>query len=146
MKRVVTGHNQDGKSVFVSIGEPPRVVTPEHGNQVIYCWGTQRMPVVPASEDDPTPTMSSHFPTSGGTSFFIAQLSGNSESRMHTTNTVDYVTVVSGEVWLVVDDGAEVHLTPGDCVVQSGTQHAWHNREPEPCVVAAATVGAKRLG
>ena len=144
MKRVVTGHNQDSKSVFVSIGEPPLVVTSEHGNQIIYCWGTQRTPVVPASMDDPTPEMSSHFPESGGTSFFVAQLTGNSESRLHTTDTVDYVTVVLGEVWLVVDDGAEVHLKPGDCVVQNRTQHAWHNREPEPCVVAAGAVGAKR--
>ena len=44
MKRVVTGHNQEGKSVVVSEGEPPRVVTSEHGNQLTYCWGTQKTP------------------------------------------------------------------------------------------------------
>jgi mannose-6-phosphate isomerase-like protein (cupin superfamily) len=49
-----------------------------------------------------------------------------------------------GEIWLILDDGAEVHLTPGDCVVQNGTQHAWHNRISEPCVMAGVTVGAKR--
>jgi len=66
MKRVVTGHNQDGKSVFVSIGEPPRVVTSEHGNQITYFWGTQRTPAVPARGNDPTPTMSSHLPVPAG--------------------------------------------------------------------------------
>jgi uncharacterized cupin superfamily protein len=63
---------------------------------------------------------------------------------MHTTDTVDYVTILSGEIWLVLDDGAEVHLEPGDCVVQNGTQHAWHNRNPEPCVLVTVMVGAER--
>jgi mannose-6-phosphate isomerase-like protein (cupin superfamily) len=61
-------------------------------------------------------------------------------------DTVDYATILSGEIWLILDDGAEVQLTPGDCVVQNGTQHAWHNRTPEPCVMAGVTVGAKRQG
>ncbi len=146
MKRVVTGHNQDGKSVFVSEGEPPRVVTSEHGNQLTYCWGTEQTPMVPVSGDDPTPEMSSHLPAPGGTSFFIVQFPGNSESRMHATDTVDYAMVVGGEIWLVLDDGDEVHLTLGDCVVQNGTRHAWQNRKPEPCVMVAAMVGAERLG
>ena len=78
MKRVVTGHDQDGKSVFVSIGAPPRSLSSEHGNQITYCWGTQGMPVVPDGGDDPTLTMSSHFPAPGGTSFVIVQFPGNS--------------------------------------------------------------------
>ena len=42
---------------------------------------------------------------------------------MDTTDTVDFEYVVSGEVWLELDDGAEVHLKPGDTVVQNGTRH-----------------------
>jgi hypothetical protein len=67
MKRVVTGNNQDGKSVFVSTGEPPRTLTSEHGNRVAYCWATQETPVVPDSGDDPTLTMTSHLAAPGGT-------------------------------------------------------------------------------
>jgi len=52
--------------------------------------------------------------------------------------------VLSGEVWLELDDGAEVHLRPGDCVIQNGTRHAWRNRSTEPCVIAVALVGAVR--
>ncbi len=63
---------------------------------------------------------------------------------MHTTDTVDYGVILSGSVWLELDDGAERELHPGDCVVQNGTRHAWRNREPEPCVMAVATVGAAR--
>jgi hypothetical protein len=46
---------------------------------------------------------------------------------MHRTETVDYGIVLSGEVWLVVDEG-ETRLLPGDVVVQRGTSHAWSNR------------------
>jgi quercetin dioxygenase-like cupin family protein len=52
--------------------------------------------------------------------------------------------VLSGEVWLELDDGAEVHLQPGDCVIQNGTRHAWRNRSQQPCVIAVALVGAVR--
>jgi mannose-6-phosphate isomerase-like protein (cupin superfamily) len=60
------------------------------------------------------------------------------------TDTVDYITILSGEIWLVLDTGVEVHLTPGDCVVQNGTRHAWHNRTPDPCVFVGVQVGATR--
>ena len=144
MKRVVTGHNQEGKAVFVSIGEPPRTVTyRQHGPQLTYCWSTQTLPVVPTRGDDPTLAMPL-YPAPEGTSFFIAHYPGNAEGPMHTTDTVDYITILSGEVWLLLDDGAEVHLVPGDCVVQNGTQHAWHNRTSEPCVFVTVMIGAAR--
>jgi quercetin dioxygenase-like cupin family protein len=65
-------------------------------------------------------------------------------SGMHTTDTVDFDVVVSGEVWLELDDGAKVLLKPGDCVVQNGTRHAWRNRSTAPCVIAVCLLGAKR--
>ena len=143
MKRVVTGQNHDGQSVFVNVGEPPTVVTTEHGNQITYCWATQMTATVPARGDDPTLAMTSHFPPPGGTSFVIIQMPGNSDSRMHATDSVDYAMIVAGEIWLELDDGAEEHLAVGDCVVQNGTRHAWHNRMPEPCVMVGAVVGAE---
>jgi len=64
---------------------------------------------------------------------------------MHTTDTVDFDVVLSGEVYLELDDGAEVFLKPGDCVVQNGTRHAWHNRSSQNCVIAVALLGAERV-
>ena len=49
---------------------------------------------------------------------------------MHRTETVDYGIVLSGKLWLVLDEG-EVELGPGDIVVQRGTNHAWSNRTEE---------------
>lgn len=63
---------------------------------------------------------------------------------MHTTETVDFDVVISGEVYLELDDGAEVLLKAGDCVIQNGTRHAWHNRSAEKCVIAVTLVGAVR--
>ena len=65
---------------------------------------------------------------------------------MHTTDTVDFAVILSGEVYLELDDGAEVLLKAGDCVVQNGTRHAWHNRSTANCVVAFSMIGARRVG
>ena len=63
---------------------------------------------------------------------------------MHTTDSVDFDVVVFGEVVLELDDGAEVVLKSGDCVIQNGTRHAWHNRSSERCLIAFSLVGADR--
>jgi quercetin dioxygenase-like cupin family protein len=63
---------------------------------------------------------------------------------MHTSDTVDVGIVMSGELWLELDDGAERHLTAGDVVIQNGTRHRWQNRSSEPCVMTFVLVGAHR--
>jgi len=47
-------------------------------------------------------------------------------------------------VVLELDDGAEVALKAGDCVIQNETRHAWHNRSGEKYVIAVTLVGAER--
>ena len=42
------------------------------------------------------------------------------------------------------DDGKEVLVKAGDCVVQNGTRHRWHNRSDTPCTMAAVMLGAER--
>jgi mannose-6-phosphate isomerase-like protein (cupin superfamily) len=54
---------------------------------------------------------------------------------MHRTPTLDLLTVTSGRAVLRLDDGSATELTPGDCVVQRGTMHAWHNPYGEPCTL-----------
>ena len=63
---------------------------------------------------------------------------------MHTTATVDCGFVVSGEVVLELDDGAEIVLRTGDTYVQNGTRHRWINRTDEPAVLVVSLVGAPR--
>jgi uncharacterized cupin superfamily protein len=51
---------------------------------------------------------------------------------MHRTETVDVGIVLEGETWLLLDDGSETLVRPGDAVVQRGTMHAWVNRSDRP--------------
>jgi hypothetical protein len=54
---------------------------------------------------------------------------------MHQTDTVDYAIVMSGEIWLVMDEG-EILLKSGDILVQRATNHGWSNRGDSPALVA----------
>ena len=62
---------------------------------------------------------------------------------MHTTDTIDFEVVLSGEVTLELDDGAIVRLGPGDTVVQNGTRHRWGNPGDVPAVLALFICGAQ---
>ena len=138
-------------------------------------WATDHgMTAVPGS-DDPTAAMTTYVPGPGGTRFLITILPPESGAAppspalqdatpapagfpglneamepdnlgMHTTDTVDYDIVISGELWLELDDGATVHLKPGDIVVQTGTRHAWRNKGNDPCVMYSVLVGCPRSG
>jgi mannose-6-phosphate isomerase-like protein (cupin superfamily) len=60
----------------------------------------------------------------------------------HATGTLDYVTVLRGQVTLVVGD-AEVTLGPGDSVVQQpGVPHDWQNRSAERAVMVGVLLSA----
>ena len=141
MRRVVTGHTESGKSVFVSDGEPPRIDIRPSGNEITEIWATQGTPVIPVTQGDPTIETSSFFPGIGDTSLKVMRMPPGAESGMHTSDTIDYGIVVSGEVCLELDD-SQVHLKKGDCVVQNGTRHNWRNGGPEVCVIAFVLIGA----
>jgi mannose-6-phosphate isomerase-like protein (cupin superfamily) len=61
----------------------------------------------------------------------------------HATETLDYVTILRGEVTLVIGDSA-VTLGPGDSVVQQpGVPHDWQNRSDQPAVMVGVLVSAR---
>jgi mannose-6-phosphate isomerase-like protein (cupin superfamily) len=59
----------------------------------------------------------------------------------HATDTVDLVTVLSGEFIAVLEEG-EVHLFPGDSLIQRGTKHAWRNPGQVPATMVAVMIAA----
>lgn len=63
---------------------------------------------------------------------------------MHATDTVDYGICLEGELWLELDQGQGTKLTPGTCVVQNGTRHAWRNRGDVPALMCFVSIGATR--
>ena len=60
---------------------------------------------------------------------------------MHTTATIDYGIVLSGQATLELDDGAKVTLSAGDTYVQNGTRHRWSNPGDVPAVLALTLIG-----
>ena len=127
-RRVVTGHDERGVSVFLHDGPPPVVRTAPDGALFYELWGTDAAPApVTASEPDPAETSLTVPPAKNGTKIRINEFPPGVISPMHRTQSVDYGIVLEGEVVLVLDDGETV-LGPGDVVVQRGTMHRWENR------------------
>ena len=173
MRRVVTGHTSDGRATIASDTEVDAVtVALAPGTEFFRLWGADETPVFP-DDGSPRPSRS-YFPPAGGFRFgaftlppqSVGQPAGldmesalseceeklpgllahmeNDSPGMHTTDTIDFEYVISGEVWLELDDGKEVHLRPGDTVVQNGTRHAWRNKRSEPCRLVVCIIGARR--
>jgi len=59
----------------------------------------------------------------------------------HTTATIDYGIIVSGQIDLGLDSG-EVRCRAGDIVVQRATRHAWKPVGNEPCAIAFVLVSS----
>jgi mannose-6-phosphate isomerase-like protein (cupin superfamily) len=148
VRRVVTGHDASGKSVFVS----DEAVEPSPTTGFHRLWGGDSTPRFP--DDGSMPEHRMYFPPIGGFRFGMFSLppattAGSetaagatdfeteapgllrymdpSDPGMHTTDTIDFEVVLEGTVVLELDDGAEVTLNPGDTVVQNGTRHRWRN-------------------
>jgi len=172
IRRVVTGHDARGRSVFVSDGPSPHVLAipgrPDFA--LTNLWVTHRAPASNAGNADAGARPVVLEPPRNGTIFRVVefppdQAPGGFDRKaafaamgarhamdpdasrhpgMHKTDTVDYALVLSGEIWALMDEG-ETLLRVGDTLVQRGTNHAWSNRSDQPCLVAFILVSASPL-
>jgi hypothetical protein len=62
---------------------------------------------------------------------------------MHTTPTLDYILLLSGEISLLLDEGEPIPLKPFDAVVQRGTNHSWVNTGKTTALLVAVIVAAR---
>jgi quercetin dioxygenase-like cupin family protein len=141
IRRVVTGHDDDGKAI-VKIDEICKNVRSgreRHHSCVV--WSTGSFPTDNSrSEDGALRDVGSTDPN--GTVFRIVRYEPGVAPRNHRTDSIDYAVVISGEIDMELD-GTVVHLTQGDCLVQRGTVHNWSNHGTEPCVIAFALIAAE---
>lgn len=172
IRRVVTGHDENGKSVFVSDEEVDGTrIALMPGSESHILWGGDAAPQFP--DDGSQPATDRYFPPVGGFRFgffalppadgapvappadlpaafaeFEAKFPGmagymeQGANGVHTTDTIDFLVVIEGEIWLELDDGASVHLRAGDTVVQNGTRHAWRNHGTTTARVVSFICGA----
>ena len=171
---IVTGHNDLGEAVFVADTQPePLSMQALPGADFYLMWGTaDGVPKV--GEQDPAPVLRPYFPGVGGSRVIFLRWAPHSSEPvpagdpeamvreaadkfpglldtfeeggegMHTTDTVDYAICLEGELCLILDNDAEVTLTPGTCVVQLGTRHAWKNRSDQSSLMCYVQLGAVR--
>ena len=172
VRRVVTGHDAHGKAVFASDEQVAPYSPPFAPLSSFHrLWGADETPRFP-DDGSPPPQPMYFPPVGGfrfglftlppdasglvteGIDFgaalaeFDAQLPGirdhteDDNPGMHTTATIDFEVVLSGTVTLELDDGAMVHLQPGDTVVQNGTRHRWSNPGADPATLVVFICGA----
>ncbi len=145
IRRIVTANDKNGKSYVkwdTEIeGKPGRP-----GFESIPMWATKKLPAETTEEDPVKWEIGTTI--AGGSVFRFGRYEPGVAGRWHATDSVDYGLCVSGEMWMQLDKG-EVHLKPGDVVIQRGTIHNWENRGKVPCImmfVLIATEGGKETG
>ncbi len=167
-RRVVTGHEADGKAVVVFDGTPSKVrEQPESGVKSWLLWVTDETPADVSGADDRGDRTIGIPPPPSGSVFRIVDFYPVDETKlpadqmaramgadhapskgwpprhpaMHRTRSIDYAIVMSGEIDMLLDD-SEIHLKAGDVLVQQSTNHAWVNRGTEPCRIAFVLIDA----
>ncbi len=170
VRRVLTGHDANGKSVFIADGEAPNVkeMASMPGLALTDLWETTGSPASNDGNEDAAARPVRLEPPKNGTILRIVEFPPDSAWRasadaraafrsigaghakdktssdpmMHKTSTVDYIVVLKGEIYAILD-AEEKLLRAGDILVQRGTNHSWSVRGSEPCIVAVVLVSAK---
>ena len=166
LRRIVTGHDDDGRSIVAIDGPPGR-----DADELYEIWHTNGAAENSRNHGDRAVNKINLSPNANGSNcrWFIVSPSDESISEqelekdyaewfaamgaaherpdttrhpaMHKTKTVDYVIVLSGRVTLLLDDD-ERDLEPFDVVVQRGTNHTWINNSGEPALLCAILIDA----
>ena len=141
VQRVVTGHDENGRSVFKSEDVTPTKLIPTGDASFLLLWTTE---TVPADNNDETDGRSRDVGTTltGGSAFRIVDMLPGQQSPMHRTNSIDYGIVMKGEIELELEDGRKKTVREGGVIIQRGTNHLWRNTTQEVCRIAFILIEA----
>ncbi len=161
-RRVVTGHDANGKAVVTADGPAPNVKVRQAAGGLVstLLWVTDRTPADCEIAGDAADRDIGVAPPAGGSVLRIVDFpplpsgglavdnaamkqemgldGGGKPARhpyTHRTRSVDYAIVLDGEIDMLLDD-SEVHLKAGDILIQQATNHAWVNNSGKPCRIA----------
>jgi quercetin dioxygenase-like cupin family protein len=141
VRRVITGHDSNGKAI-VKIDEiVSNVREGRPGAMAHAIWTTEGFPVNNDGQDDAAarPVQTT---LAGGTILRVIEFKPGVQARNHRTDTVDYIIVRAGEIDMEMD-GTVVHIKAGVVMVQRGSIHKWINNGTESCILAVALIDAK---
>ena len=173
IRRVVTGHDRNGKSIFLEDRKAPNVLEMASmpGVALTDLWRTETSPASNSGSKDTAAGKIKLEPPARGTILRIVEFPpdkvwrkaadakksfasigaggapdhASADAMMHATATVDYIIVLKGEIYAIMDKGEKL-LKPGDVLIQRGTNHSWSVRGKEPCIIAAVLIGARPVG
>ena len=148
VRRVVTGHDADGKPTIWIDGEASNHKFPNEKITSTLMWSTDASPTRIFGNDDEGDRVLGSAPPLNGSRFTMMEFQPGNEANLHQTDTVDYVICISGEIDMFLDPSRFVTLRAGDVLIQRGTLHAWANRSDKPCRLAVVLLDAlpKREG
>lgn len=167
-RRVVTGHDDQGKAVVLIDCPAPNVkVRTASGLISTLLWVSDETPADISSHTDRAERTIGVAPPSNGSILRVVDFPpvavgaagvdhaqvlrelGLSEkdppprhSFTHRTRSLDYAIVLTGEIDMLLDD-SQVHLKAGDVLVQQGTNHAWVNNGTQTCRIAFVLIDAQ---
>jgi quercetin dioxygenase-like cupin family protein len=143
IRRVVTGHDADGRAVVRSDERIEPMLLPSGDAALARLWSTETVPADNNGTGEETGPAAA-VPIERGSVLWMVELMPGRASAPHRTHSIDYGIVLSGRIELVLIDGATVALAAGDIVVQRGTMHLWRNPSAtEPARVAFVLVEAR---
>jgi quercetin dioxygenase-like cupin family protein len=148
IRRIVTGHDAGHVATVLIDAPATNWKSSSPGTVSTLIWSTDQTPAdiaIGEPVEDLGARILGTAPPASGTRFAVIDFPPGNQGRMHRTETIDYVIVISGEIDMDMDDST-VHLAAGDVMVQRGTNHAWVNRGTAPARLAFVLIDAKPLG
>lgn len=140
-RRVVTGFDAHGKAVVNSDQRVENNIAAPGGLQIGLLWGYDdkiSLALPDALEGrDPRQIKTNDLLMKWGS----YDLPPGGVVGMHSTRTVDLLTMLEGELTMVLDSGEVVVLKPHDTLLQRGVVHAWQNRSDKPARWTVVTLG-----
>ncbi|MFD9892417.1 cupin domain-containing protein [Amycolatopsis sp. NPDC059027] len=135
-RRIVTGHDRDGRSAVAEDRECPHVEITAHAT-VTNLWLHEGRPGNADPYHDPVAPGTPLPPPARGSVLRMVEFpprGSGAAPYVHRTDSLDYAYVIDGEVYNVLDRD-ETLMRAGDVLVQRGTNHSWDNRSDKPCTV-----------
>lgn len=126
LRRIVTGHDADGRAIFQSVAPLQTKKIPSGDAAFATVWSSAGVPVDLNDETDGA-SRDVGLTLRGGSVIRVVDMLPGGTSPMHRTNSLDYGIVISGQVELELDDGVLELCGAGDIIVQKGTIHLWRN-------------------
>jgi len=175
IRRVVTGQDENGKSIVASDTQVAPIVAPLFPGVAFFdFWGADTMPTLPDAGAEPV--YRTWFPPDGGFRFEpimlppdgtpqpvgmdLAEAIAETNEALpgllaamdpthpgwHATDTIDLIYVASGGCVPKLDSGETVQLNAGETLIQNGARHAWSNPSAVPCALLTVSIGVARNG